>query len=360
MKVVVVGPYGHSGSVRKIVSEYATYLSQNKIDVHVITADKINKKEENYVHNLVQFNFNLYRLLPAIGDVVKKIKKINPDIIHVFGTFIPYSAISISVIKEFPTLLTVFGLAQKQIKYRRIGISDIINVIYEKLVMKNILHMTVESKCNKSILQNYTRASVYVVPTGINIKEIRSILDYVDDSEVFDILYVGRLSREKGLDVLINSIKIVGQNFPDIVVKIAGAGPYEIELKKLVRKLELEKNIQFLGYVQEIEKFRYYKSCKIVVVPSRWDFSPITVNEAMACGKPVIVSDMTNSDLVINGKTGYVFKTGDSKDLAEKILSLLWNDHLMKRMSKKSLEIGKKLDWEKIVEAYIEIYNDIQ
>jgi len=130
----------------------------------------------------------------------------------------------------------------------------------------------------------------------------------------------------------------------------------EEELKNLVRELKLENQIKLLGYISDEQKYQYYKVCKLVIVPSRWDCQPITLFEAAASGKPVIASDMSNPGIVDDGKTGLIFKSENVEDLVNKMIILLKNEKLREKIGSHTAEEAKKYDWNEIAKRFVEIY----
>ena len=101
-----------------------------------------------------------------------------------------------------------------------------------------------------------------------------------------------------------------------------------------------------MGYITDQEKYSYYNVCKIVVIPSRWDCQPAALFEAAAYSKPVIASDASNPDVIMDGITGFVFKSEDVKDLEKKIAYLLKNKNIQEKWVK-----GLKMKLENMIGA---------
>lgn len=137
------------------------------------------------------------------------------------------------------------------------------------------------------------------------------------------LLYFGRLSAEKGLFTL---LKAVGQ-MEGVPLLIAGEGPLRGELERFARENGLTGRVSFLGYRKGRALWEVVEKSRCVIVPSEcYENCPYTVMEAMAKGKPCIVSDMGGlPELVENGATGYTFRAGRAEDLraaVEKLCSL--------------------------------------
>ena len=129
-------------------------------------------------------------------------------------------------------------------------------------------------------------------------------------------LFYGRISAEKGILTLINSMDAN----PTVKLKIVGTGPQKEFLEIYTKKRKLS-NVEFIGFKSGDELKDIVSNAKFIVVPSEWyENNPLTIVEAYSCGKPVIGADIAGiSEIVIDGKTGFTFKSRDSIDLSEKI-----------------------------------------
>lgn len=139
-------------------------------------------------------------------------------------------------------------------------------------------------------------------------KKSDSIKDYV--------LYFGRLAKEKGVLTL---IKAVRKNKKHLI--ILGTGPIEEELKIYIKKENIENQVEMLGFKSGNELEKYISQAKVVVLPSEWyENGPYSAMEAMAHGKPLIVSNLGGlPELVEIKKNGFMFNAGDVDDLANKL-----------------------------------------
>ena len=165
----------------------------------------------------------------------------------------------------------------------------------------------------------------------------------------YDVLFVGRLTKAKGVDILLKAIKILKEKYQkEIKAAIVGKGYLEEELKELVMELEIEKEIEFLGVRRDIEKLM--KSTKLFVLPSRWEGLPLTILEAMSSGAGIIATKVGGiPEIIQNGKEGILISPEDSETLAGAIAELL-----------KDRELRVKLGinaYKKVKEKYsIEVY----
>lgn len=167
------------------------------------------------------------------------------------------------------------------------------------------------------------------------------------------ICYFGRLSKEKGLFTLIESLKGI-----DVELKIIGEGPLNKDLKLRVQKEKLD-NVKFLGYKSGEELKNIIRNSMAVILPSKcYEINPRTILESFALGKPVIGSRIGGiPELVKDGETGLTFETGSADDLRKKILYLINNPHKVVKMGKNARKfIEKKFNSEKHYQRLMEIY----
>jgi len=350
----------------------AYYLSRIKgIELHIIMIGDENKqfKENNLtIHMTKIWEFGSIPFLTPIllHKMKRKVIGINPDVVHGISTSYIYSPVVASLRDKYPTVLTVYGIAAIEGKYYRAEykriwrfIADFVSIINERYVISKIPNIIVDAPSIKDLISKWTKSKIYVVPAGIEYNKIEEIQSRNLLNDESDIFFVNKLQKLKGVDILIEAIPIVIEAIPNLSVYIAGSGPQENELKSLVKKLNLESNVKFSGFISEEEKYQYYKTCKLVVVPSRWDCQPAALFDAAASGKPVIASDMSNPGIVEDGKTGLIFKSENVEDLADKIITLLKNGKLREEMGRAAKEKVKQYDWSKVAERYVEIYKEV-
>jgi len=155
----------------------------------------------------------------------------------------------------------------------------------------------------------------------VKCREIKPIYEF-DNYAV----YMGRLSREKGLFTLLKAWKEI----PDVTLKIVGDGDIRNELENFVIQKEIT-NIEFLGFIAGSEKFEILKKAMFMIFPSEcYENFPYTIIESFACGTPVIASRIgAVTELVKEEKNGLLFEPGNIGDLRKKILYLIENPTLI-------------------------------
>ncbi len=150
------------------------------------------------------------------------------------------------------------------------------------------------------------------------------------------ILYLGYLTRGKGVDNLIKAFNQL--NISNTVLLIAGAGEREYSLKKSANN----RNIYFLGYVDGIKKANYFSAADFFVFPTHYDVWGFVINEALYYGLPVISSDKAcASELINDGVTGFVVRDNDVAELADRMAELLTHKSRLSEMKKQVRLINK-------------------
>lgn len=154
------------------------------------------------------------------------------------------------------------------------------------------------------------------------------------------LLYAGRLTEEKGVDVAIKALaKLVHEyEIPDIILSIAGSGSeaYKATLHELIGENRLQQHVSFLGTVPAEDMPDLYRQHDALLFPSVWvePFSR-TVIEAMASGLAVIASAVGgHAEIIADGENGLLYTAGDSEELALRIKELILNDSLRERLTK--------------------------
>jgi len=165
----------------------------------------------------------------------------------------------------------------------------------------------------------------------------------LDDKKV--ILYVGSLERRKKLDILIKAFERIKATLPENSLLIVGDGPDKNRLFELCKKKIFENDIKFIGKVNYTDMPLYYSLSNVFVLPAQ---GGITVMEAIACGKPVIVSEECNAlysvpGIVRHKENGFIVKKGDYNAFKDYMYQLLTDEDLATEMGRKSKEIAFNL-----------------
>ncbi|MBP3596692.1 MAG: glycosyltransferase family 4 protein [Clostridia bacterium] len=288
-----------------------------------------------------------------------EIQEFKPDVIHSQHIWL----IS-SVLKEFdiPYIITSHGA--EFITYKKTDRFD----KYGFKAMDGAKKVIVISNDNmEEVSKKFPEATnkLELVKNGYNSKEF--YMEDVNKTEILKkfsinknfekiILFVGRVTQLKGLDVLLKAAKIYEKD--NIVTLIAGDGEYRQALNKQKEELGL-KNIIFLGSRAHSELRELYNIADVFVLPSRKEAMPLVAIESLACGTPAVVTNHSGMDQIITKDVGLVFEMDNEKMLAEKIEMILNKEVVF---DKKELATYAKSRYsiDFLVDKLLEIYNEIK
>lgn len=206
------------------------------------------------------------------------------------------------------------------------------------LLFRNFIFVTeLHSKKQHS---NFVRQAV--IPNGID----RRLLE-ISPGEDDYILFLSRIdSYTKGLDLLLQAFEVVSEKFPDI--KLVLAGHEATKVADLLAPLpdRLRTRVHYVGFVSGEQKVKLLSRAKLFVLPSRHEAHPVSLMEAHACGKPVIVSDIPELEYVAREGIGLAFSSGNASDLGRKIVSAIEDPGLRNQMGSQGRRYASKFIWD--------------
>ncbi len=239
--------------------------------------------------------------------------------------------------------------------YEYLGKAGFFGKLVEKLMVNLTGRIIAVSRKTKTDLKAMKPSEKSVViPNGIDFNYISKISPA---DEKLDVIFAGRLIKEKNVELLIRAIPNVKEKIPDIKCCIIGDGPERAKLEEIVQELDIQNNVEFKGFMKNYDDLiSYMKSSEVFVLPSTREGFGIVVIEANACGIPVVVVNHkmnAASDLIINNKNG-IISDFSKEDIAENIISMI---NKKKKMQNDCIQISRKYDWDKIVNTLEKFYN---
>ena len=216
-------------------------------------------------------------------------------------------------------------------------------------------------------LSGYSPEKIVVFPWGIDLGtfhhefsgKVRKELGWEDKAILictrnFDI-------RAHGVEYFILAIPGILERLPDVKVILVGSGLLEHEYREMVSKMGLDNVVHFSGWLNEIQMAEHLNAADVYVSTSLSDGTSASLLEAMACGLPVVVSDvLSNYEWVEEGANGYIVPRKDGALLADRIVALLRNPDLQKQMGKRNFQIAQeRADWEKNFSILEDIYRSL-
>lgn len=228
------------------------------------------------------------------------------------------------------------------------------------LVWKNATHIVANSE-GLRVLADKTASrygkKVTMIPNGVDREIFKPRIGNAQNSKT-RILFVGRLTKQKGVTYIIDAVneilKMRSVLKGNIACDIIGDGPLRGVLEKKVKELGLGDIIKFYGWVPREKLPSFYQNADVFVLPSSDEGMPNVVLEAMASGLPIITTFVPGSEeLVVGGENGMLVK--DRTNLTPAILDFLDHREKWQAMGRASLERSKKFDWAKIAGEYVDL-----
>jgi D-inositol-3-phosphate glycosyltransferase len=214
---------------------------------------------------------------------------------------------------------------------------------------------------------------ISIVPPGVDIGHFHPLPKRLARQQIgaddrdWLVLFVGRIEPLKGVDTLIRAMALLAHKCPTWVrrlsLAIIGGDPSTNEnaemerLKAMHAELQLGDLVVFLGAKDQNKLQYYYNAAEALVMPSHYESFGLVALEAMACGTPVIASDVGGlSHLVRNGKTGFHVPSGDHLALASTLSRLLQDDALRRKLGEQAADWAQNFSWAKIGDRVLTVY----
>lgn len=231
-----------------------------------------------------------------------------------------------------------------------------LSLAIERRVLENSKAIISLSRAVKQNILDFVSVpedKVRVIYSGVDTE----IYKPMDVQQKDAILYAGRISPDKGIDILMEAFKIVQKEHPHMELLLDGPQPWKEYMEKLSHRAE-ELNCRFLWNLELNELIKLYNQTLFTVLPSRSEAFGRTIIEANACGKPVVTSDLPCFKEIVT-KNGLISKL-DPADLAEKMMVLIEDDKLRKKMGKDARKIAEeKFSWKVIAQDYLKLYEEV-
>jgi glycosyltransferase involved in cell wall biosynthesis len=313
---------------------------------------------------MTRWGYFLDILYRTTNSIIKafSVKTLPEDIVFSSSDFWPDSFPALILKWRNPKIVWIAGFYlfapkpwQKNSPYR--GKSFVTGLLYwlgqqpnYYLIRKfaDIVFVTSQPDVDKFTTHIRSKDGVIVVRGGVDTISAKNYLNSQNvippEKRTYDACFVGRFHYQKGVLELIKIWKTVCQKIPHAHLVMIGSGPLDKEVKNLIKKLDLLKNIYLKGFLDGPEKFEIFKQSRVVVHPAIFDSGGMAAAEAMAWGLPGVSFDLKAL------KTYYpkgMLKTScfDTDEFAENILSLLLSPSQYRELSLKALQLTHE-EWE--------------
>ncbi len=355
-KIIFVGTLGGGGKERRMC-ELICYLHElNQYDLYLLTK-KISNVDYPYVMECINDYYELSENEPTRTQIKDYIKKIKPDIIHSWHTYLTYQiALMRFVLPKFYFVAGFIADGNKDegIKER---IRTWISCAMSDVVVSNSWAGIYAHKApkRKSVVI-YNGFNPKRIPTDNIVAKTREELR-IGDSRV--VVMAARMDRMKDFDTFLDAIKILNTKVSGVKYILCGKGEKEDNYRKRVNHEKID-NVLFLGFRKDIEVI-FKMSVLSVLCSAKIHNEGVSnsIMESMAMGTPVIATQSGGTpEIIDDGKNGYIIKPEDAISLAERIEDLLHSDALRNRFSDFAKEtIIEKFSIRKMVDDYEALYS---
>jgi glycosyltransferase involved in cell wall biosynthesis len=336
-------------------------------DVHVaVTVRGRHSPRIEQLGNVTVYRLNLINLkgtksLQRLIRLFQLVSSIGPDIIQGQALSCGLMAALIGCILKKPSITYIQGFDL----YHASTVQKFIELRTALKYSNCILAVTDDLKAKASAMSG--RPDIIVMPHGL---ELDNSIDIEIDRlrrEAADLLqhrlllYVGQLHERKGLPELLDAMKKIHAEKPDVVLAIIGHGHLEKSLREHVRRENLGGVVHFLGARPHCAVMAFMRLADVFVLPSREEPFGIVLIEAMSQGLPIVATDVQNIPcLVRQGVNGFLVDPRNPDQLAEKILRMIENTDEAAAIGRQNRKDALRFDWNLLVARYDRIYADLR
>ena len=382
--LVVLDP---SEALNPLASERALMEMVNALDrrweIHLLHSRAVRYKKLpcRYVVHIVPFGSRpkslVLRLLYLIASVFKGASVVKKHGIHFTSCkgghlYLGLIALIIARLTHRKCLIRVnentFLTLSIALRKARIPVLLIKAVLSLGKTLENLLFKSVDKILTHGPA-DYERISelvgpdkVVFIPLGVDLNRFRPLprdealkakVEFLGREDLRVVLFVGRLHPEKDIPTLLRAFRILANRLPDVILLVIGWGTEAHRYVNMAEGLGLSGKVLFLGFIPHDRLPIYYNIADVYVLSSLYEEWSNTIMEAMACGIPVVATDVgSNRYLVEDGRTGFLVPPREPGLLAERIYKVLTNRELAKEMGRRALKAVRKYDLSSAGRAY--------
>ncbi|CDI06492.1 glycosyltransferase family 4 protein [Candidatus Nitrosotenuis uzonensis] len=337
MRILIISPTQTGiGGIAQHVSGLAKYLKSMNYDVDIISS------ENTFTIPIKGLRNPSFMLSSYLKTKFKK----KYDIVHAHN--VPAALAMKNIYGK--KVLTLHGVFSRQIDEIHGKTTGTISEKYERDALGWADIVTVISK---EAFDFYSKmvTNIKQVPNAIDVKSLPQNVDRLYEKQI---IFAGRLSKEKGIDTL---VKIARMLPTDIHLIVLGSGPEEAKMRDLA---EIQNNVHFLGYKSKEKTISLIRGSDILIQPSLAEGISTTILEAMACGTAVVASNVGgNGEVIKNGITGFLFDPHNYEEFVRKITELLSDKKNTISIINNAKSEVEKYDWSHVGKLYLDIYESV-
>ncbi|MDH7508577.1 MAG: glycosyltransferase family 4 protein [Methanomassiliicoccales archaeon] len=330
-------------------------ITRGKLKIEKMRLDGIDVLKAPFIP-LYPFHISIHGYF--LNKLFKKIEK-NFDLVHIHTPLSPIVRTTLPIVSTIHGSMVENARAVEVVDLKSFGTKILTRIVSYPLIMKLInisdVVTTVSESVSEELKNYYADNNVIVVGNGIDLTLFSPPKQKKNENYIF---YAGRISYGKGLFDLFEAAKRVCQRY-NIKFMLAGKGELEGRLREKAKKDGLHDKFLLLGHINQKELVHLYQNATVFVMPSHYEGLPTVLLEAMACGLPVVATDVCgNRDVVNNGKNGLLVPPKSAQKMAEAISMLLEDKDLRIKLGRNARKtVEEKYTWDVVTDNVLNAYH---
>ena len=371
MKIAQVSPYdwNYPGGLRNHILNLSEQFIQMGHDVHILAPGSSTKGtlSKSHIYHIgrtipVPFNGSIARISFVPAPIVRRIlQREHFDVIHIHEPLVPSLSLNVLRLLRLSRTLTV-GTFHAFAQHDITSLSHLAYASASPLLRRSFRRLDgriAVSNAAYQFISHYFPADYRIIPNGIDVQRFNlhmaPLPQFTDDR--WNILFVGRFEKRKGVRYLLRAIPTIRERHPDTRFIFVGEGRLRAGFQNFVKQARWP-DVVFTGYVSDEEKLRYFASSHVFCAPATGSESMgIVLLEAMASGIPVVASNIQGyTTVVTSGVDGLLTPPRDSEGLANAISSLLKDESLRHRLIYAGLQKVRDYVWPQVAQRIMDYY----
>ncbi len=371
MKIVLVSDYYFphvGGGVERVVEELAHNFLKFGHEVRVVTFNPDGWPSKEMTDGIEIVRIPSVNLQPMVGvpaalNAGLGMRRLleDADVIHAHNIFFLLSLLTTLSRPKAPIITTMHVGSLANLT----GLTGAIGRLYERTVGRFILRRSeAVTVVSPSVAEHAASIGAYapirIIPNSVDVERFRPASTPDGEQEMDQsVLFLGRLSRNKGPQYLMEAIPRVVSEIPEATFAFVGDGPLRAPITRRMQELGLNGSVRIHGKVPDVVPL--LQRAGVVVRPSLTEGMPLAVMEAMACGRPILATRVGGTtDLISDGDTGMLMEPGNVEALADGLIRVLTNRQRAAAMGRRAREwTERQMSWERVSRMYQSVYEEV-
>lgn len=353
MKIAIAGPLPPpAGGMAVQTQQLADLLKEQSVSVELIRTNR--PYRPHFVGSLKGIRA-VFRLLDYLVDIARVTARV--DLVHLMANsgwswhLFATPVVWIARMRKVPVVLNYRGGEAEQFFQK--------SWRWVKPTLNRVQTVVVPSGFLERVFQN-REVTAQVIPNILQLDQFRNLRRNELNSESPHLIVTRNLEKLYGIDTALEAFALVQKEYPKVRLTIAGSGPEKSHLVERAKTLGVNESVRFAGRLDREEILDLYASADILLNPSLADNSPNSIIEALACGVPVVSSDVGGIPYLIqSGENGMLVKANDPAAMASSATEILQNKELTARLIEQGRQDVEKFDQERVIPQLMSLYERV-